>query len=379
MNLWYHIAHILGKIPKSYILSFAVFPFMYFFLHYSNSWETDKESARYLLSALIQSEAAIIAVVVTISLVAVQLTSSHYSQRVIDQVTENIHISLLVVSCLFSIIYSISVLKSIGRCDGLGTQVDINFASSLGVWCFFLVLFCVNETLSMISPSGMVLNLSRKIARNSFLERNSPLDEACRIIRDSKKRMDYQDMKLSLRILGEEIHNMFKRESLNSTEEEIISKKIAFGVRRISFPGTRYSRFSSEIFEFFSEVVKGAIEEELEIVSKRLMALQQEIIIYSLENSKWEEVEFEIEELKSILETADRKDSFESAKRVISILRNVALSVEKEKTVGPQSLIVEKIKHTLTGIEEIAENDEIRNFAAATCKEIFSQEESGSS
>ena len=41
-------------------------------------------SARYLLSALVQSLAAIIAIVVTMTLVAVQLTASAYSPRVID-------------------------------------------------------------------------------------------------------------------------------------------------------------------------------------------------------------------------------------------------------------------------------------------------------
>jgi len=40
--------------------------------------------ARYLLSALVQSLAAIIAIVVTLTLVAVQLTASAYSPRVID-------------------------------------------------------------------------------------------------------------------------------------------------------------------------------------------------------------------------------------------------------------------------------------------------------
>lgn len=53
--------------------------FSYFgFLH------TDIDSARYMLSALIQSEAAIVALVVTLSLVAVQLAASSYSARVIE-------------------------------------------------------------------------------------------------------------------------------------------------------------------------------------------------------------------------------------------------------------------------------------------------------
>lgn len=47
-------------------------------------WHTDVDSARYMLSALIQSEAAIVALVVTLSLVAVQLAAQAYSARVIE-------------------------------------------------------------------------------------------------------------------------------------------------------------------------------------------------------------------------------------------------------------------------------------------------------
>lgn len=44
---------------------------------------TDVDSARYVLSSLVQSEATILAIVVTLSLVAVQLAASS-SSRVID-------------------------------------------------------------------------------------------------------------------------------------------------------------------------------------------------------------------------------------------------------------------------------------------------------
>jgi uncharacterized membrane protein len=46
-----------------------------------NSFKIDDTSAHYLLSALVQSLAAIIAIVVTLTLVAVQLTASAYSPR----------------------------------------------------------------------------------------------------------------------------------------------------------------------------------------------------------------------------------------------------------------------------------------------------------
>lgn len=61
-----------------YGIAFYFIPFIIGYLAFSlvlsdNVLHTDVDSARYMLSALIQSEAAIVALVVTLSLVAVQL------------------------------------------------------------------------------------------------------------------------------------------------------------------------------------------------------------------------------------------------------------------------------------------------------------------
>jgi uncharacterized membrane protein len=48
------------------------------FTHF-NLFHTDVNSARYMLSALVQSQAAIVAIVITLTLIAVQLTASAYS------------------------------------------------------------------------------------------------------------------------------------------------------------------------------------------------------------------------------------------------------------------------------------------------------------
>lgn len=68
---FYFIPFIIGYLAFSFVLS-------------DNLLHTDVDSARYMLSALVQSEAAIVALVVTLSLVAVQLAAQSYSARVID-------------------------------------------------------------------------------------------------------------------------------------------------------------------------------------------------------------------------------------------------------------------------------------------------------
>ncbi|HIE31892.1 MAG TPA: DUF2254 domain-containing protein, partial [Methanosarcinales archaeon] len=57
--------------------------------NYLNLYHTDADSARYMLSAMVQAQAAIIAIVITLTLIAVQLTASAYSPRVIDIFKKN--------------------------------------------------------------------------------------------------------------------------------------------------------------------------------------------------------------------------------------------------------------------------------------------------
>ncbi len=60
----------------------------YVFAHL-DPFHTEPTSARYMLSALIQSQAAIVAIVVSLTLIAVQLTASAYSPRVIRIFRDN--------------------------------------------------------------------------------------------------------------------------------------------------------------------------------------------------------------------------------------------------------------------------------------------------
>lgn len=73
-----------------YILCLAVVVLVCILLFsYFNLFHTDVNSARYMLSALVQSQAAIVAIVITLTLIAVQLTASAYSPRVIDIFKKN--------------------------------------------------------------------------------------------------------------------------------------------------------------------------------------------------------------------------------------------------------------------------------------------------
>jgi hypothetical protein len=83
----------------------------YCLFHHLNLFHTEADSARYMLSALVQSQAAIVAIVITLTLIAVQLTASTYSPRVITTFRKNPDMWLILSLYVLSIIYGFIVLK----------------------------------------------------------------------------------------------------------------------------------------------------------------------------------------------------------------------------------------------------------------------------
>lgn len=72
------------------------------------------DNKRYLLSALVQSLAATIALVITLSLVAVQLAAQSYPARVIDVYKRNPDMWILLCIYIFTIFYGLGLIKIIG-------------------------------------------------------------------------------------------------------------------------------------------------------------------------------------------------------------------------------------------------------------------------
>ncbi|MBU7029287.1 MAG: DUF2254 domain-containing protein [Theionarchaea archaeon] len=96
-----------------YPIIFLCVILLYFVIIRFNLLHTNEESAHYMLSALVQSEAAIIAIVVTLSLVVVQLTASFYSAKITKIFRKSPDLWILMISYIGAMIYSLVVLLMI--------------------------------------------------------------------------------------------------------------------------------------------------------------------------------------------------------------------------------------------------------------------------
>lgn len=138
-----------------------------------NNSNLNSTSTRYMLSALIQSEAAIVAIVITLSLVAVQQTASSYSPRVIDVFKKNPDFWILTISYIIAIIYGLGVLENIKGNDENIIYSDfvhhIEMSYFLGIFVFFSLVLYILSTLNLLKPHEIINILSEKITKQNLL------------------------------------------------------------------------------------------------------------------------------------------------------------------------------------------------------------------
>ena len=129
--------------------------------------ETDSNSARYVLSAMIQSQAAIIALVVSLLLIAIQLTASSYSKRTISIVKRNPDFWIVLSSYMLSMSFSIIVLKLIENDDV--HEFYISLSIYFTIFTFTILFPFLINALNILKPSSLIQELNNNITQKYII------------------------------------------------------------------------------------------------------------------------------------------------------------------------------------------------------------------
>ena len=156
----------------------------YLFNHF-NLYHTDADNARYMLSAIVQAQAAIVAIVITLTLIAVQLTASTYSPRVIDVFKKNPDMWILLVVYVMSMLYGLFVLKIMKEggdgavspdiiwyfgCISFSFEHFVSFAYWLEVFTLVTLVPYMQNIIDLLKPENIIEKLSKNITRENVLE-----------------------------------------------------------------------------------------------------------------------------------------------------------------------------------------------------------------
>jgi hypothetical protein len=174
-----------------------------------------------MLSALVQSQAAIVAIVITLTLIAVQLTASAYSPRVIDIFKKNPDMWILLGCYGFSIFYGFIVLKLVEGAEGeavsqsaiwslgsvsISLESCVSMAYWLGAFTFVALFPYMWNIISLLKPESIIKRLAVEITRGKILNlKEDPIQPIMDIIHSSIMKYDLETTRVGLKAVTDQV------------------------------------------------------------------------------------------------------------------------------------------------------------------------------
>ena len=253
-----------------------------------NFHHTEATSARYMLSALVQSQAAIVAIVITLTLIAVQLTASAYSPRVIDIFRKNPDMWILLGLYGISIFYGLIILRLVKEAEG-GVMIQgfswflghmpifiwpsnhispsfewlVSLALLLGICTFVALVPYMQNITDLLKPSNIMRRLSENINEdvlnciNKKPNTEDPIQPIVDIIYGALEKHDLETAGGGLKIIGKQISRV--KEMQGKAKNSNVSSYFCNHLQRI---GTLTAKGEH------NELTKGTIEKIEKIFDK---------------------------------------------------------------------------------------------------------------
>jgi hypothetical protein len=156
-----------------------------------------------IINLLVQSEAAVIAIVITLSLVAVQLAAQSYSTRVMDIFKRSYSFWVIVILYVFSILLGISTLVLAD--NNLSNHILLKLILVnyyLGIASFISLIPFIWIIFDLLKPINIINNLARNIKQDEILtyigdkeNKEDPIQPIVDIIHSSCAKYDYTTLK----------------------------------------------------------------------------------------------------------------------------------------------------------------------------------------
>jgi hypothetical protein len=313
-----------------------------------NLFHTDANSARYMLSALVQSQAAIVAIVITLTLIAVQLTPSAYSPRVVDIFKKNPDMWILLGCYGVSIFYGFIVLKLVEGSEGefvsqsviwylpISFESYVSMAYWLGAFTFVALIPYMWNIIGLLKPENIINRLATEITKGKILNpKEDPVQPIVDIIHGSIKNYDLETTRVGLKAVTDRVI-----EIINSDREEEISGHFCKHLERVGkLAISKLDEESArEVIKNLGIFEKLTAEKELEKATTQVVVLLEGVgksaAEKELEDATWEAVKF----LGEVGGAAAKQGLKDATSRAVSSLENVGKSAAEKRLEGATKL-----------------------------------------
>lgn len=297
-----------------------------------NFIQTNPENARSLISTIIQSEVAIIAIVFTLSLIAVQQTTSAYSPRVIDIFNDhkkNKPFFILFLIYSFCICLSVLLLKVIDNADPVYPLIEycIWITCVIFIFLIFALIPYSESMLNFFKPTTLIKLLSENVSKQSIKDaielensvninasiqsiksalglKNSinidqsgqikPIDDTIQpivdVLQGSMKSYDYETTRYGLKIIEAKAIYILSDERYNTSNEDI-AERIIDNIKTIGTIATQQKMekavnyTTDTLFAVFECLIDKEIYEPIDILISAFFTIGKQTIDEKLDTS----------------------------------------------------------------------------------------------
>jgi len=173
---------------------------------------TDIDNARYFLSAMVQAQAAIITLVITLTLIAIQMASASYTPRVVDVMKKNPDVWYLLMIYIGAMSYGFIALKLVSDPD----RFLVSSVLVLGIYTFCILFLYMKDTIALLRPDTIVEMLVAEVhAENIHREgwkkesEDDIMQPVFDVVHASINRFDVTTTRTGLNALSERILELF--------------------------------------------------------------------------------------------------------------------------------------------------------------------------
>jgi hypothetical protein len=313
----------------------AVFIVSHLVLSYFGFLHTDADTARYLLNTLVSSEAGIFAIVVTLSLIAVQLAASSYSARVIDLFMKTPDPWMLMLIYIAAMVYSLGVLKLVDEESISHLEIYISLSYYMGIFAFTALILFIWNTFGLLQPFSIIDRLSERITKQHILSllcrqspfNNDPVQPIIDIVLGSWGKYDYETMGYGLRAISNRADCILREFYSRPAEKAQVADHISghfFKVGALAL-NRKDEDFAGNVFLSLNSVGLVSTQERLEGTVQSILKFFGNTGIRAAEE-KLEKTAFEaVRHLRSVGEAAVQKRMGNAARTAAFYMAEVGI------------------------------------------------------
>jgi len=228
--------------------------------------EINAESAKSTLSTIIQSQVSIIAIVIAISLVAIELSITKYGKEVFEIFKQHPAMWLLLVSYTLSIILNTTLLLSIFQTGNETITAEIKvFSLYYSTFLFFMLVIVLlphfRATMNQLHTDKVFLGLIDHVKISDLKPHDDPFQAIFLIVYSAIEKNDFQTMSILISASQRKYIEIINAGS-PALNKQFISFRFFDDLKRVTITllGKTERRF---VFEIFT-VIRGICDNSLE-------------------------------------------------------------------------------------------------------------------